>query len=157
MQVEFVEPFIKTVFCALAVMTEQEPERGALSMRSLYATAHQVTIVFDVSGDISGKVLYGMSLVTAQKMAYALIGKPMKEMDNLAWSALAEIGNIMSSNALQSLVSAGFNCEIASASVIRGVGVEVLADVPALAVPVATKFGRVEIDIALEQQALPTA
>lgn len=149
MRVEFVDPFVRAGFTALEQLVHDRPERAALSMRATSFTTQQVSIVVGVNGLIGGTVLYGMSFVTAQKIASAMIGRPIQEMDDAAWNAIAELGDIISGNAIKSLHEAGYKCNITPPSILRGMNVEVSTMVLALVVPLTTRFGRIEINVAL--------
>jgi chemotaxis protein CheX len=157
MRVEFVDPFVRAGFSVLETLVQDRPDRGALSMRATTFTTQQVTILVGVNGSISGAVLYGTSLVTAQKIAAAMIGQPIKEMDDMAWSAIAELGNIISGNAIQYLYGTGYKCDITPPSVLRGINIQVSTSVPALVVPMTTRFGRIEINVALAESAASKA
>jgi chemotaxis protein CheX len=157
MNVQFVEPFVKAAFTVLEEMVQDRPERGALSMRAATFTTQQVTIMAGVNGDAEGTVLYGMTLVTAQKVACAMMGQPIKEMDDMAWSAIAELGNIITGNAVQIISEAGHKCDITPPTIFRGINVEISTRVPALVVPMTTKFGRIQIDVALTDSVASSA
>ena len=58
-------------------------------MRNATFTSQQVTIVHGVVGMVEGSVLYGMSLVTAEKIASIMIGRPLMSFDDLANSAIS--------------------------------------------------------------------
>ena len=157
MRVEFVEPFVCAAFSVLETLLKSRPRRGVLAIRATTSTTHQLTIVIGVNGDITGTVLYGMSLVTAQNIASAMAGEPMKGMDEMAWSMISELGNIITGKAAGRLQEAGYQCETTPPSVLRGVNMWVPTTVPALVVPLSTKFGRFEINAALVETAATTA
>lgn len=157
MKVEFVDPFVRAGFSVLESLVQDRPERGALSMRATTFTTQQVTILVGVNGSVGGTVLYGMSLVTSQKIAAAMMGMPITDMDDMAWSAIAELGNIISGNAIQYLYQAGYKCDITPPSVLRGINIEVSTAVPALVVPMTSKFGRIEINVALAEMKMAKA
>ncbi|MHB0912679.1 MAG: chemotaxis protein CheX [Armatimonadota bacterium] len=151
MRVEFVDPFVSAGFVVLQTLVQDSPERGSLSMRALTFTTQQVTIVTGVNGEVEGTVLYGMSLVTAQKISSAMMGQTIQMMDDMAWSAISELGNMITGNAAQALYDSGYKCDITPPSTLRGLNIEVSTVVPALVVPMGTKFGRVEINVALSE------
>ena len=122
-------------------------------MRALTFTTQQVTIITGVNGEVEGTVLYGMSLVTAQKVASAMMGQPIQKMDDMAWSAISELGNMITGNATQLLFDSGYKCDITPPSILRGINMEVSTFVPALVVPMATRFGRIEVNVALAESA----
>lgn len=157
MRVEFIDPFVTSAFNVFEMVTGDAPSRGQLSLRSASFTSQQITIMAGVNGQIEGTVLYGMSIVTAQKIASAMIGSEVTDLDEMAWSALSELGNMVTGNAATLMSQHGFDVDITPPSVIRGIDVEVATRVPALVVPVNTGFGRVEINVALQEQAIAKA
>jgi len=150
-KVEFVSPFVQAGFLVIKTLMNDDPQRGPLSMRSITFTTQQVTIIAGVNGDVQGAVLYGMSLVTAQKLASAMTEQPITEMDDSAWNAISELGSIITGNAVELLSKAGYKCDITPPSVIQGPRMQISTCVPALVVPVITRFGRIEMNVALQE------
>lgn len=151
MKVEFIEPFIRAAFSVLETIIEERAERGSLSMRGSTFTTQTITIMAGVNGDVEGTALYGMSLVTAQKIASAMMCEDLPAMNKMAWSAVSELGNMITGNATKLLYEAGYKCNITPPSVIEGMNVQISTRVPTLVVPVATKLGRLEINVALAE------
>ena len=150
MQVEFIEPFIRATFSVLAQVVDASPERGPLTLRDGNTfTSQELSTVLGVSGHIEGVALYGMSRVTALKIVSQMLGKNVKEIDEMASSALTELANIITGNAATHLEATGFQCEITPPSLICGSGVQVTTICPALLVPVSSQFGTIDINIAL--------
>ncbi len=149
MRLDYIDPFVRAGFSVLETLLKARPGRGPLAMRTSSATTHQLTIMMKVGGDAEGIVLYGMSLVAAQKIASTMLDRPISEMDDAAWEAIGELANTINGNATRLLGEVGHTCEISPAEVIRGVNIAVPSEVPALVVPISTRFGRLEIDIAL--------
>jgi chemotaxis protein CheX len=157
MKVEFVGPFVQAGFSVIETLLKDRAERGPLSMRAVTFTTQQITIIAGVNGDVQGAALYGMSYVTAEKIASAMIGMAVKEMDEMAWSAISELGNIITGNAVELLYRTGYKCDITPPSVIQGSDTQVSTCVPALVVPMTTKFGRLEINVALREAVVKKA
>lgn len=153
MRVEFVDPFVRAAFSVLEMLIQDSPERGDLAIRGTTFTSQQVTIMAGVNGDVEGTALYGISLITAQKIASAMIGEDVARMDDMAWSAISELGNMITGNATRLLYEAGYECDITPPSVLRGADIRVSTRAPAIVVPVSTKFGRMEINVAMEESA----
>lgn len=157
MQVQFIEPFVSAAFSVMETLTGDKPARGQLALRATTFTSQQVTIVAGVTGQVEGTALYGMSLVTAQKIAEAMMAMPVTELDEMALSAISELGNMITGNASTLMSENGYACDITPPSVIRGVHVAVSTRVPAIVVPVNTRFGIVEINVALHDSAMQKA
>lgn len=148
-RLEYIDPFVRAGFSVLETLLKARPGRGPLAMRSSTFTTQQLTIVMRVTGDVRGVVLYGMSLVAAQKIASAMLEVPVGEIDGKAWDAIGELGKVINESASKLLARAGCNCEISQPEVMRGVNNEIETGVPALVVPISTRFGRLEINVAL--------
>ena len=157
MKVEFIEPFVKSVYTVLETLVGDKPERGQLALRNTTFTTQQVTIMAGVNGDIEGAALYGMSMVTATKIASAMMGSQVFELDDMASSAICELGNMITGSATTMLSEKGFHVDITPPSVIRGANVEVSTRTAALVVPVQTGHGAIEINVALTENAMRKA
>ena len=132
----------------------ETPERGQLSARPQVFTSQQLSIVCGVSGDVEGQVIYGMSLVTADKIAGAMIGTPVVSFDQLAASAIAELGNMISGNSVTLLAGQGFTCDITPPTIVKGTNVKISTlDIPALVIPLMIPgIGDFEINVSLKEK-----
>ncbi|MCC6444585.1 MAG: chemotaxis protein CheX [Armatimonadetes bacterium] len=154
MKVEYVNPFISAAFNVLEIVLGAKPERGQLAMRPATFTSQQCTIVTGVTGRIQGQILYGMSLVTADRVASGMLGQPIRTFDQLAASAIAELGNMITGNAMSILAEKGYICDITPPSIIRGSNVKISTlSVPALVVPIVFEQGEMEINVCMEERA----
>ena len=150
LRVEFVDPFVQAAFYVLEEVAKARCERGPLSMRQGSTfTSQELTVVVGVNGEIHGVVLYGLSVVTALKIASAMVGQEFVSLDEMALSAISELGNMISGHAATLLSEAGVHCDITPPTVIHGVGTEITVHIPVLLVPVSTDKGNINIDIAL--------
>lgn len=154
MKVEYIEPFLNSVFTVLEAVAACKCERGALAMRKTTFTTKQITIMAGVIGDLEGMAMYGLSMVTAQKIASAMMGAPVLQFDEMALSAVSELGNMITGHATTQLSQRGYRVDITPPSVIKGTNVEILTRTPALVVPISTEYGMVEINISLAECAL---
>ncbi len=157
MKVDFVDPFVKAAFTVFEMVTGGTPSKGELSLRHSTFTSQQITIIAGVNGQIQGTVLYGMPNRTAQRIASTMMGSELNELDDMALSAVSELGNMITGNAATILSQNGYDVDITPPSVVRGTNVEVLTMVAALVVPISTSAGDVEINVALEENAVSKA
>jgi len=154
---EFINPFVSAGMQVLGSVVESTLEPGQLAVRSATFTTQQVSIVVGVTGSVEGQAVYGMSLVTATKVAAAMSGMPAITFDELASSAIAELGNMISGHATTLLSNAGYECQITPPTLIRGADVEISTSTPALVVPLYTDFGKIEINVAVRENHDPRA
>ena len=150
MNVEHLNPFVGAASSVIEAVLGQTPVKGDLSVQPSNTTHQQVNIVCGITGELVGQVIYGMSLVTADRVASVMIGKPIKVFDHLAASAIAELGNIISGHALQRLSDMGIRCDITPPSLIRGTKVEInMLAMPSIVVPFNTPQGEISVAIGL--------
>jgi len=157
MNVEYIEPFVRAAYNVLELTIGSRPTKEQLSLRRNSFTTQQLTILAGVNGDVEGSAMYGMSQATAQKIAGAMIGTEVLEMDEMAISAVSELGNMITGNATTLLSQKGMSVDITPPSIIRGIDVEVSTRTPALVVPIMTDAGRIEINVAIAENQLKKA
>ncbi len=155
MKVEFVEPFVKAGLEVIEAYSGAPLSRGPLSVRRTTFTTEDVNIVAGVSGDVRGSAIYAMPLATALNLASTMLGERVLVMDELSWSAIAELGNIITGHATELLFQAGLNCQMNPPAVLRGANMEISTTVAALVVPLSTPSGTFEINVAIEE-VIPT-
>jgi chemotaxis protein CheX len=84
-------------------------------------------------------------------MVSKMMGQDFPELDALAQSGIAEIGNVITGRASSLLSEAGFTSDLAPPMLIVGRGSMISTlDVQRLVIPMETEFGQVEIQVALK-------
>lgn len=160
MKVEYISPFVEAARSCFETLIGQNPARGALSARPQLFTTQQINIVCGITGPVEGLVIYGMTIVTADRIASKMIGAPVVTFDNLAASAIAELGNMVSGNAASLLAASGYAVDITPPTIIRGQNVKITTlSIPALVIPLELpEIGTFEVNVSLqERQRLPMA
>ena len=89
-----------------------DPQRGDLHVRKSACTTNEVTTVVGVTGQVSGIVLYSMSLATAIGLVSRMMGQEFTEFDALAQSGIGELGNVITGRAGVLLSDAGYQTNI---------------------------------------------
>jgi chemotaxis protein CheX len=155
MKVEYVSPFAEASVHVFDMLIGCKPERGALSARPQVFTSQQINIVCGITGLIEGLVIYGMSMTTADAIAAKMIGSPVSGFDQLAASAIAELGNMVSGHSASLLAAQGYTCDITPPTIIRGTNVSVTTlGIPALVIPMnVPQIGLFEINVSLKERA----
>ncbi len=154
MKADYINPFVVAAFEVFQMMLGVTPQRGQLSARRGIFTSQQCNIVLGVTGQLEGMIIYGMSIFTADKIASQMLGVTIRTFDELAASALGELGNMISGNALTKLASAGYNCRLSPPSLIRGTNVRISTlEIPTLVVPLIMDMGEIEINVGLLERA----
>jgi chemotaxis protein CheX len=151
MKVEYINPFIEAAFTVMEMVLGNRPSKGDLAMQPATFTSQQCNIVCGVTGQVQGQVIYGMSMTVADKIASTMLGQPIKVFDQLAASAIAELGNMISGHAMAKLSEAGYICDITPPTIIRGTNVKISTlSIPAIVIPMTTDQGEVSITVGIQ-------
>lgn len=151
MKVEYINPFIEAAFSVMEMVLGNRPSKGDLAMQPATFTSQQCNIVCGVTGQVQGQVIYGMSMTVADKIASTMLGQPIKVFDQLAASAIAELGNMISGHAMAKLSEAGYICDITPPTIIRGTNVKISTlSIPAIVIPMTTDQGEVSITVGIQ-------
>jgi len=95
MKVEYVNPFIESASDVLMEIANLKSDRGILSMKDLNAPFRDVCAILGVIGAVQGQVIYGFDESTARSVvSRMMMGAEVNEFDEMARSALGELGNI---------------------------------------------------------------
>ena len=151
MRAEIINPFLQAASEVLESELGSPPQRGAIGLQRSAYTSNEVTAVVAVTGEVAGMVLFAMTESTARAMVSKMMGQDFPELDALAQSGIAEIGNVITGRASCLLSEAGFTSDLAPPMLIVGRGSMISTlDVQRLVIPMETEFGQVEIQVALK-------
>ena len=163
MNVQFLNPFVEAAGEVLKAEVGVEVQRGDISLQRSALTANDVTVLLSMVGQLQGVVLYGMSRETALKLVSKMMVESITELNSLAQSGIAELGNVITGRATIKLSQAGLSTDISPPTVIVGSGITVSTlDFPRLVVPLKFEGGAIEAHLALRQaeanaQAVPVS
>ncbi len=153
MKVQYVNPFVTAAFTVIETVMGMKAEKGQLAMRPTVFTSQQCNVITGITGMIEGQAIYGMSLITADKVASQMLGQPIRTFDQLAASAIAELGNMITGNAMALLSEGGVVCDITPPSIIRGTNVKITTlNIPALVVPICLEIGEIELTVSIQER-----
>src|SRR4051794_3087683 len=99
MKIEFVNPFVTAAGEVLEKETGAIIRRGRIYLQSATYTCEEITAMVAVTGQVSGIVLYALSINTALQIVGHMLGQPFHEFDELAQSGIAELGNVITGKA----------------------------------------------------------
>lgn len=149
-KVDFINPFISAAMDVVRDTIGCELERREIRLETSKVAADDVTVIIGVTGDAEGIVLYGMSERTAKNLASVMLGQRVPVFDNLAESALAELGNMIAGVAAVGLERQSYVCRLTPPSLIYGRGTLIsVMDINRLVIPMVSQYGTIEINVAL--------
>jgi chemotaxis protein CheX len=115
---------------------------------------YDIRVLVGVFGDLQGQVICGMSQATANNIASQMLGYTVTEIDQMGESALCELKNIIVGTASTNLSLHGYRCNITPPLFLykQDEIPDVLKHIhTALAIPIKTPFGDVDINLALRK------
>jgi chemotaxis protein CheX len=154
MKVEYIAPFAEAAVGVFEALIGMTPERGQLKVSPSMNTMQQINVVCGLTGQLEGIVVYGMSMITADKIASKMLGQPVITFDALAASAIAELGNMVSGHSSARLASLGYECDITPPTIIRGLNVSIsTTDIPTIQIPLELPdLGVFELSVSLRHR-----
>jgi len=154
----FVNPFLSAGCYVIENETGVKVSRGVLEVQRLRFTTDEVTVLIGVTGKVAGVVMYALSERTAKALVRAMLGEPCVLFDEMAESAIAELGNMIAGRATVDLEANGFGCAISPPTVLVGRGTIIsTVNIEALLIPLSTEIGDVRILVALNKAAADRA
>ena len=148
----YVDPFVSASRGVLGQILGELPSIGDLQPMANQFLMEQCNLSVSITGPIQGTVIYGFSLVTADRVASKMLGTMIRTFDAIAASAMVELCNMISTSALQSLEEAGMSCGISPVVMVRGTGCQMsMLTVPAVGACVKTTVGELHIIAGLEE------
>ena len=152
MNVKFLNPFVGAASEILSLEIHETVIRGDLRLENGPYMADDVTVILSLIGKVTGTVFFSLSNECATKLASALMGEQFDELDRLAQSGIAELGNVITGRASMKLAEAGYESNISTPSLIIGQGATISTlEYPRLVVPLHTSKGPIIIHLALRE------
>ncbi|MBP7653780.1 chemotaxis protein CheX [Candidatus Dependentiae bacterium] len=152
MKAEFVNPFVESAVTVFKDMCGFSVSKGQLSIKKSNIDTLGVAPIIGVTGDVSGRVIYDMSIQTALKISSIMNGEELKEFDDLAQSTISELSNIITGNTISLLSSAGFHVDITPPTLFLGKDMHISkGEMLTLVVPLQTDAGEIFINVALKE------
>jgi len=150
MKAEFINPFLTASYSVLNMVLGALPTKGPLGARTDNTTSHPVNIVCGVTGALQGQIILGMGQATANRIASAMSGRTLKIFDSFVASAIAELCNMISGNALMSLSDAGYVCDITPPTIVKGTNVEISTlEIVSISISLVTQCGDLDVTVGL--------
>jgi chemotaxis protein CheX len=151
MRADVAQPFLLAAKGVLEQELGGDVGRGQVTVEKGDFAAGEVTAVVGVTGTLSGAVMYRMSEATALAIVSQMMGQKFRELDTLARSGVGELGNVITGRAGVLLERSGIVADIAPPMLIVGRGgIMSSLDIPRLVVPLDTRAGAIDLQIALK-------
>lgn len=154
MKAELVNSFIAA---SLQVMNNFVPSKfsvGKPHIRGMGYPAKDIVIMLGITGDIRGQAALSLDLELAKLVASnMMMGMPVEQIDDMAKSALSELGNMVMGNSATLLFNGGVKIDITPPSLLQGQMIEITQEhMETICVPLVSESGIIEFDIGLKTE-----
>ncbi len=97
---EHLNPFLMSAKQVLQQVCQLDVQFGPISKDDFFVSGEPLFIMLGITGEITGQVCVVMGAETAKDIASRMMmGMPVEALDDMAKSALSELGNMMMGNA----------------------------------------------------------
>lgn len=150
LQAELINPFIIAAREVLQQEIGSEVQIGQLSLDNNLLTGREIKVNISMTGDVEGLIFYGLERHQACRLASLMLGEPIAEFNELVYSAVAELGNVISGIATRELERAGYITDISTPVVLVGEQAKInLVGLTYLVVQLSTAVGPLTLLVAL--------
>ncbi len=153
MKAEYINPFYKATEDVFKTMLDLETERGDLDIVEDMIAGNEANVIIGMTGQLYGTILYSFSRDMTLEMVRIMSGMEMEKLDSFVTSALGEVANIISGNAVTYLANENVSCDIVPPQVIVGENKSIsMATEKALRIPLKTDIGEFEINVSIREK-----
>lgn len=133
---EHLNPFLISAKQVLQQVCQVDVQFGPMSKDSFSVKGEPLFIMLGITGEISGQVCVVMGINTAKDIASRMMmGMPVMELDDMARSALSELGNMIMGNAATLLFNNNISIDITPPTLLVGSAVISSAETAVIKVP----------------------
>jgi chemotaxis protein CheX len=148
---DILEPFVEAARDVLAEELGVDVTPGKLSLASGSATTLDLTVVLGITGRLTGIAVYGMSSEMAMGVVGRMLGSPVSDLDEMALSGIAELGNVITGRATTLLAGMGMVCDISPPMLLLGAGSRLSTmSIQRLVIPLSTELGTLQAQVAIK-------
>ena len=108
-------------------------------------------MVIGITGPLTGIAVYGMPSSMAMAVVSRMMGAPVTELDEMALSGIAELGNVITGRAATLLAGLGQVCDISPPILLLGAGSRLsTVSIQRLVIPLTTEIGTMQAQVAIK-------
>ncbi|MDK2808229.1 MAG: chemotaxis protein CheX [Clostridiales bacterium] len=149
---EHINPFLMAATQVLSQMALADTTIGKPYIRETKFTHDAFIIIIGVTGEMKGQVMIVMSNEIACEIASKMCMMTIMEMDELATSALSELGNMIMGNTATIFSTKGIGIDITPPTICTGDVQFMSSYVKNICVPLVYDGGKtIEINLAIKQ------
>lgn len=148
-EADLVNPFLEAVYETFDSVVETEINKNDARVCVSATTSQEVSVLINIVGSAYGQIVYGMSVSTAKLIASEMMGQPVKTLNEMAQSAIGELGNMITGSATAKIEERYPSVKLHPPAIIIGQKMLISTeDIKRLVVYLASDLGALEVSIA---------
>ena len=148
---EHLNPFLLSAKQVLQQVCQIDVQFGAISKDDFFVSGEPLFIMLGITGEISGQVCVVMGAETAKDIASRMMmGMPIATLDDMAKSALSELGNMMMGNAATLLSNNSILIDITPPTLLVGSAILSSPEMAVIKVPLIYKDYEIQLSFLLK-------
>lgn len=149
--VKYINPFLKASLEVIKKTCDISLQIGKPFIRNTTEIDDSVAIIIGMTGQIQGQVFIIMPIVEALQIASKMMmGMPVTELDDMAVSAISELGNMIMGNTATIFAENGIITDITPPSLIKGKITIKQSYGTAISIPIEDNIIHINLDIILK-------
>ena len=149
--VEYINPFLMAATNIIKDICQIDMQVGKPYVKQTAFADDSVIIMIGITGEMRGSVIialtYNKALEIASKM---MMGMPVTELDEMATSAISELGNMIMGNAATILSTKGVGIDITPPTLCRGNLTITQSYTKNICIPLSGDDITIELDVAVK-------
>ena len=149
--VEYINPFLMAATNIIKDICQLDMQVGKPYVKQTAFADDSVIIMIGITGEMRGSVIialtYNKALEIASKM---MMGMPVTELDEMATSAISELGNMIMGNAATILSTKGVGIDITPPTLCRGNLTITQSYTKNICIPLSGDDITIELDVAVK-------
>lgn len=153
MKVEYINPFIEAAKSIFKTLLDSNTELGKVYLKTSPYSVGDMIIMIGVVGEIRGQVCLELTFDTAKKIVSTMMGGvAISEMDEIATSAIGELGNMIMGNTCTIFFNNKISIDITPPMILTGDKINIANKVATIVIPLNIQnCGNMNINITAEE------
>ncbi len=150
MRTEYVEAIFSATVKVFSNMLQLVVDRGEVQIREDFFAGNKVNISIGVTGDLKGMIVFSFPEEMVLEIVTQMAGMEINQLDKFVTSAIGEMANIISGQAMSNFAQSSSMCDIIPPQVTIGddISITMMAD-QVLTLSLQTTIGDFELHVSL--------
>lgn len=151
MDAKSINIFLESLITTLGEFGITNIQKKSLQKKEIMNVDMDITALIGLTGDIKGNVAYSFKNETGKKIASAMMGMELNEIDAIGRSAISEISNMVTGKAGIMFSNQGKSFNVTPPSLVFGKNITfVISSVDTICIDMITSAGDIQVNIGLE-------